>query len=515
MKKPFTLIALGLLPLLLSSQIPQAFNYQAVVRDANGPVQNATVDIKVDILQNGVPIYCEEHNDQPTGQLGIVNLKIGLGMQCSGSSFSDIDWSAGQFQLEVSLNGQPMGAAADIVAVPVALYAQNSGDSHWVKNGTDISYDEGKIGVGTNTPNFLLDVEAPGITGKTTMARFWRPGENTFLINEYGGSTNLVQLAVINAEQNLSLVTSSGNSLDETTSTGIYIKSGGNVGIGNINPLAKLHINEPDATLTGGGGILLGEINGDNLVIDRNEIMARHDGGTGQLNLQNDGGDLRVHGGSFVVKDNGYVGIGTTSPEYKLHIKKSNADAQIKLERTGNNAGYSTIGGNGDGFVVGHFGNSGSYQRDLIVHHGGMAEVKCIQINGGCDIKENLNSLENLEPGDVVVIDEKNPGNIRRTTETYDKKVAGVISGANGINPGISLSQEDVLDGDYPLTMLGRVYVKVTGKVEVGDMLTTSPKPGFAMSAKDYSKANGTVVGKAMTANDGGEGMVLVLVNLQ
>ncbi|MCB0578695.1 MAG: hypothetical protein KDD10_05235 [Phaeodactylibacter sp.] len=466
MKKPFTLIALGLLPLLLSSQIPQAFNYQAVVRDANGPIQNGTVDIKIDILQNGVSIYCEEHKNQPTGQWGIVNLKIGLGMQCSGGIFSDIDWSAGQFQLEVYLNGEPMGPAADIVAVPVALYAQNSGDSYWVKNGTDISYDEGKIGVGTNTPNFLLDVEAPGETGKTTMARFWRPGENTFLINEYGGSDNLVQLAVINAEQNLSLVTSSGNSLNETTSTGIYIKSGGNVGIGNINPLAKLHINEPDATLAGGGGLLLGDINGDNLVIDRNEIMARHDGGIGQLNLQNDGGDLRVHGGSFVVKDNGNVGIGTPNPGEKLDVR-------------------------------------------------GTTKTRCLEITGGCDIKEDLNSLENLEPGDVVVIDENNPGNIRRTTEAYDKKAAGVISGANGINPGISLSQEDVLDGDYPLTMLGRVYVKVTGKVEVGDMLTTSPKPGFAMSARDYSKANGAVVGKAMTGNDGGEGMVLVLVNLQ
>ncbi|MCO6492881.1 MAG: hypothetical protein J5I98_30965 [Phaeodactylibacter sp.] len=258
MKKLSTLIALGLLPFLLLSQTPQAFNYQAVVRDANGPIQNATVDFKVDILQNGVSIYCEEHNDQPTGQWGIVNLKIGLGMACSGGSFSDINWSAGQFQLQISLDGQPMGAAADIVAVPFALHAQKSGDSYWVKNGTDISYDEGEIGIGTNTPDFLLDVEAPGITGKTTMARFWHPGENTFLINEYGGSTNLVQLAVINAEQNLSLVTSSGNSLNETTSTGIYIKSGGNVGIGNINPLAKLHINEPDATLTGGGGLLQG-----------------------------------------------------------------------------------------------------------------------------------------------------------------------------------------------------------------------------------------------------------------
>ena len=77
------------------------------------------------------------------------------------------------------------------------------------------------------------------------------------------------------------------------------------------------------------------------------------------------------------------------------------------------------------------------------------------------------------------------------------------------------LSQKDVLEGDYPLAMIGRVYVKVTGKVKVGDFLTTSSKAGYAMAVNDYKKANGTVVGKAMGSNGSGEGMVLVLVNLQ
>ena len=185
------------------------------------------------------------------------------------------------------------------------------------------------------------------------------------------------------------------------------------------------------------------------------------------------------------------------------------------------------IGGKGDGltFIAGgiermNIQNNGNIGVGVVLpdaelHVNGRIKTTCLEITGGCDIKEDINSIEKLEPGDVVVIDEKNPRQIRRTDEEYDRKVAGIISGANGINPGISLSQDDVLEGEYPLTMVGRVYVNVTGKVEIGDMLTTSSKPGYAMSVKDHSIAHGCVIGKAMTANATGEGFVLVLVNLQ
>jgi hypothetical protein len=52
--------------------------------------------------------------------------------------------------------------------------------------------------------------------------------------------------------------------------------------------------------------------------------------------------------------------------------------------------------------------------------------------------------------------------------------------------------------------------------IEPGDLLTTSDMPGHAMKASDPTRAHGAVIGKAMTRLEKGKtGMVLVLVNLQ
>lgn len=52
--------------------------------------------------------------------------------------------------------------------------------------------------------------------------------------------------------------------------------------------------------------------------------------------------------------------------------------------------------------------------------------------------------------------------------------------------------------------------------IEPGDLLTTSDLPGHAMKASDPTRAHGAVIGKAMTRLEKGKtGMVLVLVNLQ
>ena len=48
-----------------------------------------------------------------------------------------------------------------------------------------------------------------------------------------------------------------------------------------------------------------------------------------------------------------------------------------------------------------------------------------------------------------------------------------------------------------------------------GDLLTTSDVPGHAMKVADHSKAQGAVLGKAMTGLKEGRGKVLVLVTLQ
>jgi hypothetical protein len=55
----------------------------------------------------------------------------------------------------------------------------------------------------------------------------------------------------------------------------------------------------------------------------------------------------------------------------------------------------------------------------------------------------------------------------------------------------------------------------MNGAIEPGDLLTTSNIPGHAMKAADQARWPGAVIGKAMSSLNEGEGLVLVLVNLQ
>ena len=147
------------------------------------------------------------------------------------------------------------------------------------------------------------------------------------------------------------------------------------------------------------------------------------------------------------------------------------------------------------------------------------ASVRALTIRGGADLAEPFAmSHSGVEPGTVVVIDAANPGKLKASTRAYDKKVAGIVSGANGIRPGISMIQEDKLEAGENVALSGRVYVKAdasAGSIEPGDLLTTSSTAGRAMKAADHDQAQGAIIGKAMTPLADGDGMVLVLVSLQ
>jgi hypothetical protein len=69
------------------------------------------------------------------------------------------------------------------------------------------------------------------------------------------------------------------------------------------------------------------------------------------------------------------------------------------------------------------------------------------------------------------------------------------------------------------VALAGRVYCNVdatAATVEPGDLLTTSDRPGYAMKAIDYPRAQGAILGKAMQKLEKGKkGQILVLVTLQ
>ncbi len=123
----------------------------------------------------------------------------------------------------------------------------------------------------------------------------------------------------------------------------------------------------------------------------------------------------------------------------------------------------------------------------------------------GCDIAEHFIG-NGLEPGDVVVLDPTSANHVRKTTTSYDKLAAGIVS----TNPTITMG----LAEGVPVALSGVVPTKVIGTVHLGDLLTTSSTAGYAMACADYQKCQGAIIGKAMEENTGGKGVITALVML-
>ncbi|MCI0694312.1 hypothetical protein L0337_20175 [candidate division KSB1 bacterium] len=177
------------------------------------------------------------------------------------------------------------------------------------------------------------------------------------------------------------------------------------------------------------------------------------------------------HSGANIYRMNGNIGIGTTAPTAKLEVV-------------------------------------------------GRTKTQVLEITGGADLAEpfEISQSQPIPKGALVIIDEDNPGQLKLSHQAYDKGVAGVISGAGGINPGLTLTQEGVMEGGQNVALSGRVYALATaanGPIKPGDLLTTSDVAGHAMKATDVTRSHGAVIGKAMSVLENGEGLVLVLVNLQ
>jgi len=167
----------------------------------------------------------------------------------------------------------------------------------------------------------------------------------------------------------------------------------------------------------------------------------------------------------------------------------------------------STTGGAG---VCGKGKLAGLFQGDVVV-------TGDIQLaNADCAEHFNIGNEVYVEPGTVMVVGEE--GALFPSQQAYDKRVAGVISGAGDYKPGIVLDKQPSESNRQPVALLGKVFCKVDaqyGAIEVGDLLTTAPTPGHAMKAEDPLKAFGAVIGKALRPWAEGQGLIPILIALQ
>jgi hypothetical protein len=120
---------------LFAQFVPQGFNYQSIVRDADGqPLANQTVTLLLTIRSgapNG-PVAYSEKQVVSTNEFGLINLVIGQnGTQLSIDPFTAVNWSGGAKFLTVSVETSPnvfdeLGTS-ELMSVPYAMYALSSG----------------------------------------------------------------------------------------------------------------------------------------------------------------------------------------------------------------------------------------------------------------------------------------------------------------------------------------------------------------------------------------------------
>jgi hypothetical protein len=266
----------------------------------------------------------------------------------------------------------------------------------------------------------------------------------------------------------------------------------------NIGLLGTDHIYGSDSTISG----VLGESNTGPGVLGRSRIVYNAvpalPGSGHSDGVRGESGGNGVHG-----------------------ISNSPTDSGVWGENTGVGFGISGSSQNG----IGVYGQGGSLAGRF---DGG------VQINGDLSLSGNLNLSSNgdillsdcaehfdfadadVEPGTVMVIDQASK--LRCCTGPYDKKVAGVVSGAGNFRPGIILGRQQPACAEPPIALVGKTYCKVDARyapVQVGDLLTTSATPGHAMKAIDPVESFGAVIGKALCSLEQGLGMIPILIALQ
>jgi hypothetical protein len=259
-----------------------------------------------------------------------------------------------------------------------------------------------------------------------------------------------------------------------------------------------------EANSANGKGVAGGSLNGDGVWGTSGHGNGIHGSSTNGRAGYFEGGGSRVAGATVYATNSNSTGIAG-------YFQNNSDDATAVFVQQG------------IGDVLRGFYDTGSgWDYAIRVQRNGWTTLSVLELTGGADLSEQFDvsgAEDEAIPGMVVIIDTDNPGQLRVSEEAYDRKVAGIISGAGGVQPGMLMAQKgSEADGANPVALTGRVYCWADasyGRIEPGDMLTTSNTPGHAMRVADHQQAQGAVIGKAMSSLDEGTGLVLVLVSLQ
>ena len=285
----------------------------------------------------------------------------------------------------------------------------------------------------------------------------------------------------------------------------------GFAGVGGVNMSAQ-----------GGSGVWGASNNGIGVVGTVGGVNPGAHGAVGVWGASNNG--IGVVGISQVQAPGvfGAPGVWGESQKWGGVVGKSHADAAIPAgaNQTTINTDYARtagVAGTNDSTGPGVYGENTTGQGPAGYFVGDVKVTGDVQLVGGdCAEQFDVIDASACEPGTVVVIDDA--GTLIPSYQEYDRRVAGVVSGAGDLRPGLVLGHHAAAPGRLPVALIGKVFCKVdagVAPIEIGDLLTTSSRTGHAMKASDAVKAFGSVIGKALQPMAHGRGLILILIALQ
>ncbi len=212
----------------------------------------------------------------------------------------------------------------------------------------------GNVGIGTSAPARPLHIRGPeGVLRIDRLA----PNAASILLHQYNNSAGVdepwktfsIGVAGTGAAAGTFAIADLGTAIAGAGTNRLVIDNSGNVGIGTSSPAAKLDLrggapdirlnlvpsgtdNDAEIRLYENGGVQFASI-------------LRHDGGSNQFRILglNTNGEVGPH---FVVgRDSGNVGIGTTTPSYKLDVAGAIRAVGLRTEATSSDP--NIIGGSG------------------------------------------------------------------------------------------------------------------------------------------------------------------------
>jgi len=294
---------------------------------------------------------------------------------------------------------------------PASMIYDGTGGFKFNANGLIYSFtDNTGLGIGTTSPRSKLHVE--GVTGS---------------VPALGAAASAAQIGGSTYGTLFSTLTSGTGVIQQGRSDGAALTfpllinpNGGNVGIGETNPAQKLHV-IGNSEIT--GDIFLGRY-----------IFHNDDNNTWLGFPLADTISFRTNGSDrMYINSSGNVGIGTTSPTSRLHVKQTLASPSapmVYFEADRGPSAYGAVNVRVDNLDYGsgmRFYKSGIYDSNAVSFYNGASSVGNININTSSTsynttsdyrLKENVTSItdgitrvKQLEPrrfnfiGDTSIVD--------------------------------------------------------------------------------------------------------------